>query len=413
MVVVHAGSLLSVPGQAPRSRQTLLIRNGRIAETRDGFLAPEAVAPGEAAQLIDLSSKFVLPGLIDLHVHLTTEVAAGGSLRTVTQEAPTLTAIAAANASRTLAAGFTTVLDLGTGYLAHEQAIYALRTAIAEGHLAGPRILAVGSPLYATGSSRTGRYTAAVLAALPPQGVCDGADACAEAVREQVRRGAEAINFYNSGSLNDVDLAEQTFTYEEMLAIVSTAHGLGRKVIADGHTAAGINAALRAGADIIDTAPWPDEESWALLKQTGAYLEPHMYAFRVVMGPEPTAAPVATPSSPADQRLKDVMSRPFSAQIAHQRGIRMAYGSDTGIVQHGDNAGDFIELVQIGLTPMEAIQVATVNSAMALGIADDVGTLEPGKRADLIATDTDPLADIAALRHVTFVMRNGMAYGPH
>lgn len=408
-VVVHAGTLLAIPGQPPLHRQTLVISDGRIAAIRDGFLAPSDVAADGGTRLVDLSSKFVMPGLIDLHVHLTTEVSPGGRRRTVKQGAAELALVAQYNAERTLAAGFTTVLDLGTGFEAHEEAIYALRAAVTEGRVAGPRILAVGSPISATGSSRTGRFNTAVAAALPPQGVCNGADACAAAVREQVRRGADAINFYNSGSLNDVELAAQTFTDEEMRAIVTTAHALGRKVIADGHTAAGINAALRAGADIIDTAPWPDAETWTLLEKTRAFFEPHMYAFRVASEPVGTGTATAA-LLPVTRRVQDVLSRPFSAQTAHQHGVRLAYGSDTGIVQHGDNAGEFGELVGIGLTPMEAIVVATVNSAAAIGRLGDIGTLETGKRADLIATDGNPLENIAALRRIAFVMRDGLAF---
>ena len=142
----------------------------------------------------------------------------------------------------------------------------------------------MGSPISHTGKSRTGLYRAEVEAVIGPEGVCNGTDDCRRAVREQVERGADAINFYNSGSLLDEYLVEQTFTDAEMHAIVETAHALGRKVIADGHTALGVNAALRAGADIIDTVPWPDGETWELLEETGAFFVPHLYAYEVSIG---------------------------------------------------------------------------------------------------------------------------------
>lgn len=413
LVVIHAGTLLAIPGQAPLRKQTLVIRDGRITEIRSGFVPPAAVSAGRAAQFVDLSRRFVLPGLIDLHVHLTTEVAPGEAERVVTETAADLALRAQRHARQTLLAGFTTVLDLGTGRLAHEEAIYALRAAINDGIVVGPRILAVGSPISATGSSRTGRFNSRVASAVGPEAVCDGADACRAAVQEQIRRGADAINFYNSGSLNDRDLVERTMTDAEMQSIVDTAHALGRKVIADGHTAQGINAALRAGADIIDTAPWPDETTWALFKGRKAFFEPHLYAFAVAArwantGTGNTDSAASEP--PAMARIRDVMSRPSSAQVAYRHGVRLAYGSDTGIVEHGDNAGDLNELVAIGLTPMEAISVATVNSAAAIGRLAEIGTLEAGKHADLIATDTSPLDNIDGLRRVTFVMRDGVIY---
>jgi imidazolonepropionase-like amidohydrolase len=407
LVVVHAGMLLAVPGTAPQARQTIIVRDGRIVAVRAGFLTPAQAGGGDGSEIVDLSDQFVLPGLIDLHVHLTTEIEAGEALRAVTRTAADLALAARHHARATFIAGFTTVLDLGTARQAHEEAIFALRDAISAGSAVGPRILAVGSPISPTGSSRTDHFVTDVEAAVEPQAVCDGADSCARAVREQVRRGADVINFYDSGSLRDVDLAEQVFTDAEMRAIVETAHALSRKVIADGHTAAGINAALRAGVDVLDTAPWPDETTWALLKERKAFFEPHMHAFVIAAGFG------AQSSSPAALRVREVMSKPFSAQVAQQHGVPLAYGSDTGIVQHGDNGGDLAELVHIGLTPMQAIEVATIKSAAAIGWSGEIGTLEVGKRGDLIATRGNPLTDIGALQRIDYVMREGHGLKTH
>ncbi len=400
IVLVHAGTLLAVPGREPLPRQTIVIREGRVVEVRSGFLGVQDFPGSGAVELVDLSNQFVMPGLIDLHVHLTTEVEPGEALRAVRQDAAELALIARNHAMEALAAGFTTVLDLGTGRLPHEQAIRALRDSIQRGAEVGPRILMSGSPIAATGSARTGHYLPGVEAAVGPQAVCDGADDCRRAVREQVGRGADIINFYNTGSLNDEDLAERSMTDAEMEAIVETAHGLGRKVVADGHTASGINAALHAGADIIDTAPWPDEESWTLMKSRQAFFEPHLHAFAV-------AGAGATGAAPADVRVLQVLSRPPSAKIAFEKGVRLAYGSDTGIVRHGDNAGDLAELVRIGLSPAQALEVATMNSATAVGLQRALGSLEPGKTADLIAMRGDPLKDVGILRHISLVMREG------
>jgi imidazolonepropionase-like amidohydrolase len=413
LIVVHAGSLLAVPGTAPKTRQTIVIRDGRIEAVRDGFLTPAQAGGGAVTQVIDLSDQFVLPGLIDLHVHLTTEVDAGEALRALTRTAADLALAARRHAHETFVAGFTTVLDLGTARQAHEEAIFALRDSIESGIAVGPRILAAGSPISPTGSSRTDRFAMDVEAAVEPQAVCDGADSCARVVREQIRRGADVVAFYDSGSLRDKDLAAEVLTDVEMRAIVETAHALNRSVIADGHTAADINAALRAGADVLDTAPWPDDTTWKLLKDHPAFFEAHMHAFVIAAGFSTPVSANSPAEPPVAARVRDVMSKPFSAQLAHEHGVRLAYGSDTGIVAHGDNAGDLVELVRIGLTPMQAIEVATINSATAIGWAGKIGTLEVGKRGDLIATHGNPLEDITALQRIDYVMREGHGFQTH
>ncbi|MEP7246333.1 MAG: amidohydrolase family protein, partial [Gammaproteobacteria bacterium] len=346
-VVIHAGTLLSVAGQAPRKNQSVIIRGGRIAEIREGFVSAQDAGRGAPAEVIDLSKQFVLPGMIDLHVHLTTEAEQGESLRVVTRNAADLALAARQHARETLYAGFTTVLDLGTARLAHNEAIYALRGAIERGIAVGPRVLVAGSPISTTGSSRTGHFTSEVEAVVGPDGTCNGPDDCQRAVREQIARGADVINFYNSGSIGDLHLVEQAMTDAEMRAVISTAHALGRKVVADGHTALGINAALRAGADIIDTGPWPDAQSFELMRRHKVFFEPHMYAFVVAVGDNRSGSTTVAdePYSPVLERLRSVVSQPFSAQRAHEKGVRLAYGSDTGIIAHGANAGDLEQLV--------------------------------------------------------------------
>jgi imidazolonepropionase-like amidohydrolase len=411
-VVIHTGTLLAVPGQAAKSQQSIVIRDGRVTAILDGFVSAAQADVGADARVIDLSDRFVLPGLIDLHVHLTTEAEEGEALRVVTRDAAELALTASRHAIDTLNAGFTTVLDLGTSRAAHNEAIYALRNAISRGTAIGPRLLVTGSPIAATGASRTGHFAPGVEAIVGPEGTCDGADACRRVVQEQIAAGADAINLYNTGSIGDLKLTEQALTDSEMAAVVSAAHSLGRKVIADGHTARGINAALRAGADIIDTAPWPDEESYRLLRRGGVFLEPHMHAFKVAVGELRSGSTTVAdqPDSPILARLRGVLALPFAAQRAFAEGVRLVYGSDTGIVRHGDNAGDFAEFAHIGLSPMQAIEVATVNAATAIGLRDEIGSIAVGHRADLIATAASPLADLAQLSRVNFVMREGHVY---
>jgi imidazolonepropionase-like amidohydrolase len=406
-IVIHAGTLLAVPGNTPLKQQSIIIEDGKVRSIANGYIRPDD------SQQIDLSCCYVLPGLIDMHVHLSSKVAAGGKLRVVTETSADLALRAAEYAKLTLEAGFTTVVDLGTGRQEHEEAIYALRKATREHRLPGPRIVAVGSPISPTGKSRTGLYRSEVEAVVGPQAVCNGADDCRRAVREQVKRGADAINFYNTGSLLDEFLVEQTFTDAEMRAIVETAHSLGRKVIADGHTAAGVNAALRAGADVVDTMPWPDKETWRLLKKTRAFFSPHLYAFEVSLGDSEESLHEGTTHWLPEailKRLLSVKQNPSSAQEAHQRGVKIAFGSDTGVINHGDNAGEFEELVKIGLSPMDAISTATVNAATALGLEKEIGELRKGFAADIIAVKNDPLQNISELREIVFVMRDGVVY---
>jgi imidazolonepropionase-like amidohydrolase len=414
-LIVWAGTLLPAADQPPQMRRTLVVRGDRIERILAGFIAPGTLDPPFAdVPLLDLSGGFVLPGLIDLHVHLTTDPSDASGLDEVTQTEADLALLAADNAHRTLAAGFTTVLDMGTGRLAHERAIYALRSAVAAGRLPGPEILAVGSPISAPGSSRVSRYVAPVDAVLAAQGVCSGADDCRRAVREQIARGADVVNFYNSGSLLAKASPAQTFTAEEMEAIVATAHALNRPVIADGGnsptSAAGINTALRAGVDAIDTATYPDADTWRQLAKRPVYYVPHLYALQAAVGDNPdtlTQGSMGWLPMPILEKLFALkQARPAAAKAYAER-VPMALGSDAGVFPHGDNARELLEYVRLGLTPGEALATATINAAAVLRLSADRGRLEPGMRADFIAVRGNPLQDIQALLQVDTVVRNG------
>ena len=409
--MVHAGKVLTNPGKAPLTNQTIHVRDGLIVRLEPGFVT------AKGAVIVDLRDAFVLPGLIDLHVHLTTAPHPGGDLDDVTKTSADLALVGAMHAQRLLTAGFTTVLDLGTGRRNHEEAVFALRDAINDGRLSGPRILAVGSPLSVPGQSRTAGFSDAVEAAVGPVNACSGADACRRTVREQVKRGADVISFYNTGSLLSDPSPAQTFTDEEMRAIVATAHALGRPVVADGGNtpgdASGINAALRAGVDSIDTATYPDEETWSLLKRHDAYFVPHLYALEAAVGDTPNTLNQGTmgwlPLSVLEF-LYELKQEPPSAIAAHEAGVRFAFGSDPGVFPHGQNAREFAELVRVGLTPMEAITSATSAAADMLGRSAEIGAIEPGKTADLIATADNPLQDIRTLERVIWVMKGGSVF---
>ena len=409
LTIIHAGQLLAIPGREVQQEQSIVIRNGEIEDIVPGFVT------SADADILDLTDRFVLPGLMDLHVHITMEPRPKEHLRVVTETDADLALTAAHHAKITLKAGFTTIVDLGRpGTPGHEVAAFALRDAINEGKVPGPRMLVTGSPLSATSQSRRPHYRDEVEQVVAALAVCDGAIACRRAVRDQVRKGADIISFYSSGSLLFPKPVGQAMTDAEMRAIVETAHSLGRKVIADGHHAPGIAAAIRAGVDSVDSIHMATDETLDLIRKSDRYMQSHIYAVVAAVGETRNTVHdgiVWWHPTPVLERLFDIKMRPFAVERAYRVGIRkIALAIDAGNFPHGDNARDIVEYVKRGIPEMFAIQAATVNAAEMLGLMDSVGTLEVGKRADIIATQGSPLKDISELTRVRFVMRDGVVY---
>jgi imidazolonepropionase-like amidohydrolase len=409
--IIHAGSVLLQPPNDVRTDQSIYVRGGIIEAVKPGF------EQASGAIIIDLRDSYVLPGLIDLHVHLTTTPDPGGELDDVTKTGADLALVGASHADTLLASGFTTILDLGTGHRQHEEAVFAVRDAIASGLIVGPRILAVGSPFSIPGQSRTPRFRRDVNEVAGPDNVCSGIEDCRRTVREQIGRGADVISFYNSGSLLSSPSVPITFTESEMKAMVETAHALGAPVIADGGNtpgdSSGINAALRAGVDAIDTVTYPDAETWRLLKKNEAYFVPHLYAVVAAVGDPEKGLEQGTMGwlpRPILEFLYELKQEVPSAVAAHEADVSFAFGSDPGVFPHGQNACEFAELVKAGLSPAEAIEAATISAARVLRLDDRLGTIESGKYADLVAVSENPLQDVRALEHVGWVMKGGVAY---
>ncbi len=401
--VIHAGQLLADAAVAPKQRQSIHIKNGKVAAVASGFVDPP---PG--AELVDLKDKFVLPGLIDCHVHLTGQFGPGYRLRTVEDSDPKIGLNGAYHASLTLKAGFTTVRDVGA--LGHPDSIFALRDAIYERKVPGPRVLCVGTILSPTGGhGQTYGYRQDVCACVQSHsGTCDGVDDCRRAVRRQVSYGADAIKFVATGGvLSNIRAGiDQQFTDDEIRTIIETAHGLGRRVCAHAHGAAGINAALRNGVDSIEHGSFLDDESIKLFLEKKAYHVPTVIAGMTALemaksSPDMTPAQ-AEKAFMVGMKIKEALARSYAA------GVNIAFGTDMGVGPHGQNAREFAYMVEAGMKPAEAIKAATINASQLLDIADETGTIVAGKSADIIAVDGNPLDDVKTLEHVKWVMARGV-----
>ena len=400
---VHAGRLLADPQSGVVQRdKTLVIRDGRVAEIRDGFVSE----PG--GRVVDLSQSFVLPGLIDSHVHITRQQNPNARLMAVTDSEADLAISGAHYARITLEAGFTTVADLG----ADNNAIFALRDGIAAGQVAGPRIIASGSSVSIHGGHGDANgYRDDILHLLSSESVCSGPEDCMRAVRTQVRAGADVIKITATGGVlsNTAAGLAQQFTDAELAAIVEAGHRMGRRVTAHAHGLDGVNAFLRAGGDSIEHGTYLDDESIRLFRQNDAFLVPTLLAgdfvARIASSPDNFFTPAQTAKAlEAGPKMLDMARR------AHAGGVRIAFGTDSGVSAHGDNAQEFALLVQAGMTPLEAVQAATVVAAEHLGISAEAGRLAPNMPADLIAVSGDPLSDVTELERVRFVMRGGRIY---
>jgi len=410
--IVHAGKLLAVPGEPAQAERTIIVRNGKIEKIAAGYLdaATAGATDTDDVRIIDLKNSFVLPGLIDSHVHILGENNPNARLQTVEMSDADDAIAGAGFAKKTLLAGFTTVRDVGAG---PGDAIFALRDGIARGDVPGPRIFASGATISVTGGHGDGTqgYRDDIAHVLHSPAVCDGPADCRRAVREQIRRGADHIKLTATGGVlsNTAAGLEQQFFDDELKAIIDSAHSMGRKVTAHAHGVAGINSALRAGVDSIEHGTYLDDESVKLFKKNGAYLVPTLLAGATVV--EWAKDPDSFLLPP--QRAKALQVGPLMhemAEKAHKAGVKIAFGTDTGVSRHGENAREFPLLVAAGLTPTEAIRAATVSAADHLGKSDVIGSIAPGKYADIIATDGDPTADVSELLDVDFVMKGGAVY---
>jgi imidazolonepropionase-like amidohydrolase len=403
-VVIHAGTLLAVPGSAPRRQVSVIVQGRKIAGVRDGFVD----MPG--ARIVDLRDSTVLPGLIDMHVHLRSmDDRLQARLLENSQDYEDTAYIALLNARKTLLAGFTTVRDLG----GNPRMITSLRDAIAAGSFAGPTIVAAGMGVSVTGGHGfpVNGVNRTLEGAIRPgiTNVCNGADDCRRAVREQISAGADVIKFAATGGVlsNVAGGLNKQMMDDEMRAIVETARTFGRKVAAHAHGVDGVNAALAAGVDSIEHGTFTNDQTFALYKKTGAYYVPTLLAPAAALADGERGA--LTPAQ-FDKAKAAAGGAKQSLARAVREGVNIAFGTDTGVSPHGRNAEEFALMVDSGMTAAAAIRSATVGAATLLGRADTVGTIEAGKDADIIAVRGDPLQNVRLLENVGFVMKHGRVH---
>jgi imidazolonepropionase-like amidohydrolase len=402
--LIHAGRLIDGVADAPRERVTVIVEGDRIRAVENGF-----TAAGAGDTVIDLSDATVLPGLMDMHVHLTSEHSRRSELDNLKKGEADRAYDSVVYAGRTLLAGFTTVRNVGDQW----NVSIALRRAIADGKVTGPRIFTSGRSIgtrggHADSSNSWGPFLSSDDPRLDT--VCNGPDDCREAVRKRYQDGADSIKITATGGVMSIAKSGTApqFTDAELAAVVSTARDYDMKVAAHAHGTEGIKRAVRAGVDSIEHGTFMDDEAMRLMKERGTHYVPTISAGRWVYehAQEPgyfneLVRPKALAVGP---QIQETFGKAWRA------GVTIMFGTDCGVGEHGSNGREFAFMTEAGMPAMAAIRSATMVPAKYLGIADRLGSVEAGKIADIVAVPGDPLADITVMQRVSFVMKEGVIY---
>ncbi len=402
--LIHAGRVVDGISQTPTTNQTVVVEGGKITAIEPGFRAP---APGD--RVIDLRNGTLLPGLFDMHVHITSEYSRTSEIDGFKKNEGDVTIDGVVYAERTLLAGFTTVRDLGDSYRASVQ----LRNAINAGKVPGPRIIAAGKSIASTGghADPTNGWARKFPADPGPDaGVINSVEDARKAVRQRYKEGSDTIKITATGGVLSIakNGLNPQMTEEEIRAVVSTARDYGFKVAAHAHGTEGIKRAIRGGVDTIEHGTFMDDEGIKLMKERGTFYVPTISAGRWVydQAQDPTFFPAIV--RPKALQVGPQIQNTFAK--AYKAGVKILFGTDTGVGKHGQNAREFKLMVDSGMPPMEAIRAATSAPAKFLELDDKVGSIAVGKLGELIGVPGNPLEDITVMERVVFVMKDDKIY---
>jgi len=396
-MIIHADAVVVDAASPARGQSTVIVTDGRIVSIQDGWVDGPA-----GAAIVHLAGKTLVPGLVDLHVHLTGDPGGDFWKETVEPEEWGMV-IGAKNARLTALAGFTTVREAGSA----QHTAFSLRRGTAEGLVAGPRIIAAGPALAIVGGhGDVNGFRPEINELLSSGYTCTGAVECAEKVRKASQNGADVIKITATGGVLSQQGRglEAHFTSAEMESIADTAHSLGLKVMAHAHGARGIEAAARAGIDTIDHGTYIDAAAMRAMKENGTVLVPTLMAFQGIS--ERLGKGIYTPVVEQKVRAVADRARVFMGE-AHKAGVKIAFGTDSGVYEHGRNAQEFRLMMQQGMTSREALAAATTTAADVLDMENEIGRIAPGYSADIIAVEGNPLEDATVLEKVDWVMVRG------
>ena len=402
--LIHAGRVIDGVSDTVKTNQTVVVEAGKITAIEAGFRQPAA-----GDRVIDLRNGTLLPGLFDMHVHLTSEYSKTSEIDNYKQNEGDVAIDGVVYAQRTLLAGFTTVRDLGDEY----RASISLRNAINAGKVPGPRIIAAGKAIATTGghADPTNGWARKFPADPgPDDGVVNSVEDARKAVRQRYKEGSDTIKITATGGVLSIAKSGSNpqFTEEEIRAVVATARDYGFKVAAHAHGTEGIKRAVRGGVDTIEHGTFLDDEGIKLMKEHGTYLVPTISAGRWVydQAQDPNFFPALV--RPKALAVGPQIQQTFAK--AYKSGVKILFGTDTGVSKHGENAREFRLMVESGMPPMEAIRVATSVPAKFLGLDDRTGSIAVGKLGELIGVPGNPLEDITVMERVVFVMKDDTVY---
>ncbi|WP_100658475.1 metal-dependent hydrolase family protein [Alteromonas flava] len=403
--LIHAGTIITASDNKTHSEKTIIVDGDRIESIEDGYLQPSA-----DDQVIDLRNSTVMPGFMDMHVHLSQQHGGPATyLQRFTANESDAALTAAHYAEKTLMAGFTTVRNLGDGY----NETVALRAAIAQGKHIGPRIFTSAKSIATTGghADPTNGHSARLAGDPgPKEGVVNGVADARKAVRQRYKDGADLIKITATGGVLSLAKSGQNpqFMNDELEAIVQTAKDYDMTVAVHAHGTEGMQRAIKAGVDSIEHGTYMDKETVKLMKKHGTYYVPTILAGAFVAEKAKIDGYFPEIVRPKAAAIGPLIQATFKR--ANDAGVKIAFGTDSGVSPHGENAKEFALMVEAGMDPLQAIISATRNAADLLNVSDELGTLSAGKKADIVAVEGDPLSDITRLQNVGFVMKDGIVY---